>query len=105
MGVIRGVARDDADVLLNHREMCRNERAVLHILSFVRPALLAASALTTVLAVCTPATVLAEIALTTVLADCRPTALLALSALTTVLADCTPTTLLAPSAPTTVLAD
>jgi hypothetical protein len=26
MGVIRGVARD-ADVLLNHREKCRNERA------------------------------------------------------------------------------
>ena len=44
-------------------------RVCLLPMSFVRPALLAFSALTTVLAVCTPATVLAEIALTTVLAD------------------------------------
>ena len=73
-------------------------------MSFVRPALLASSALTTVLAVCAPATVLAEIALTTVLADSRPTALLAIRALTTVLADCRPTALLALSSPTTVLA-
>ena len=37
-------------------------------MSFIRPALLAFSALTTVLADCTPAALLAPIALTTVLA-------------------------------------
>ena len=57
---------------------------VLLPMSFVRPALLASSALTTVLAICTPATVLAPIALTTVLADCTPTAILAPSAPATV---------------------
>jgi hypothetical protein len=50
-------------------------------------ALLASSALTTVLTDSRPAALLALIAYTTVLADSRPAALLALIAYTTVLAD------------------
>jgi hypothetical protein len=50
-------------------------------------ALLASSALTTVLTDSRPAALLALIAYTTVLADSRPPALLALIAYTTVLAD------------------
>ena len=60
---------------------------VLLPMSFVRPALLASKALTTVLAECRPTALFALRALTTVLADSRPTALLALVAYTTVLAD------------------
>ena len=48
---------------------------------------------------------LASSALTTVLTDSRPTALLALRALTTVLADLRPTALLALFAMTTVLTE
>ena len=62
-------------------------RVCLLLMSFVRPALLALFALTTVLAVCSPAAAFAEIELTTVLANSRPTALLASRTLTTVLAD------------------